>query len=784
MILFFFLLLQLLTYFAAAFPIFAITSARNGSKNFLRAPLLLSLVAGPILLAWILEMSMFCAPGLRGTFYLIVTLTIFLVPGFFLRRHFRNFLNGIFNLLHSCRSLLKNLSLAEGVLALTTLGLLLITVAAAFFFPLTGNDTLEYLQTAKIIFGLKDVSHYPFVNTELTQGYFGPWSHPLGYINLFVWGFLLLGSAGSAILAKGVASYYVFLTVLTVWEILGFKEKFSCWMAALMTIGIPLYFSVAVLCHIDPIRICAWASFFLALSLFLQAADYRKAVLAGLSMGAALYTHSLSILLIPMVLPLAVLHFATLRSSKRFRSNLGYWAVIFSLGLIPALRQYAINLKVFGSLVADTGAVSVYAIPHLFYDQHFLWTRNLATSQGLRQHAFFPGWTQLANFSLSYWFLLLSLGPGYLYLKSKSKLKPQTLIPKVLSSTTGVLALMLILFFLGTWLSVILKDYGLVRNVRYLLTVQPLVGVLGAVLLGSALKKLPRKMGGGAALFLAILIASQTIKGPVKSALSQFRRHGGKRILTFSMEAEKLQQSRSPQGEVLRFVSAHLSSHDKFLTFRQSEMAYYFKIPFFSHLDPRVSLLYYAKDASELSLELEKLGITHLYLPARFEPVIYRTAINELLLDPLRAQLLFSNSHYRIVKLLKRSISKNLDCLSVSDSFSDHRGRKFPSRAFFLLPESQDFLNNISSGIEPQQLLLRGEAVGKGRLKILLSQSGASGKGRPTSAFLWEGLLNPNERQNFGGLYLQKNQQQSSFEIQYQGTQRLQLSNLSLCRTE
>jgi hypothetical protein len=788
----FFLIVQFLSYLLSSFVFFAATIPSSGnSKETLRSRLVISLSVGPLVISWALELALRFLSGHGNAFYVTTVLGLLLIAGLSLRKKFALFTGAFLDLARSIKSLFQNLTISEGFLALGTVLILFVSFFLAFFLPLAGNDALEYVLSAKLIYALKDVSQYPFLDSTLTNGYFGPWSHPLGYPNLFVWGFLLQGSSESAILLKIIAPLYTFLTVFTLWELLNFKDKWACWLAALMTVGIPLYFLQVIVCHIDPIRIAAFTSCILAFSLFLKSNNLKTAFLTGGALGAALYTHSISILLLPMVAPLAIVHLVN-SSGRARRVAMSQWFVIVAVGLAPAVGQYLTNLRVFGSIVADTGAVPVYGDKTLDYDGHFLWWRNLSTPAGLRAHGLFPGWVQIQYFALSYWILLLSSIAALFHFietapqvnfRLNSRLNIRKSLKSLVDSRIATVGFMLAVFFAGVWFTVLIKDYGLVKNIRYILTVQPLVGVMGAVFTSRILNLQPGIRKPLLTLVLSGVVAFMLLRGPLKRSWVYFSLYGGSKIISLDNELARLKYSEIPQADALNFINENYSSKNKFLSFRQSEFAYYLSVPYFSHLDPRIASLYSVKNDRELAQKLKDFGITHLYVPYYFEPVIYNSAFNDLLMNPSLAKVVKSNLRYRVYEVLSSPVKVNCVPLAKTSHLrwgAEGLGHEFAS--FFVDLNDGPQLGAAKNG-EYTQLLLRAEAQGVGRLKVMLLRSDPAIE-LPEKAFLWEGLLKAGEKHRIGGQFLLAAGQTSTYRFEYQGNGDLNLSNLSLCKAE
>jgi len=463
---FFEAVLYLCSFLPFIFAVFGVAhySLRNGGGRLLALPI--GLCFGPVLLSLVLEFFFAGFPRRSDAFYVTVVLSIgtslallSLVP---MRK-------SLVAALANYRGLFeRQLGLIDLSLLLLCLGGVVLALATAFLLPLRENDPLEYASTARQLLLLKDSTQYPFVNTDVSSGYYGPWSHGLGYINLWVWNGLLgdqqMGSAG----ARLVSSYYVFATGLALLSVNWGSLFRGRLISALLYIGTPIIFVNAISSHIDTIRI---ATFFLVLCLFycyLLEKSNSLLLLSAFLSGLALYTHSLNLLILPLIGWVWLLHERKLSFGFFARGTL----FIF-LALIVVVPRYMKNVEVFGSPIADFNAVQVWQVESLYFEE---WLRLARRLDSWFDRLFFgvgKGLSQPDRFGLAYYVFFVAL---ILYVRDVMRDGIGAWRRFfITNSWTGYFFQISMIFMAMVIVSWAVGLDSFIKNERYTLTIQPIV---------------------------------------------------------------------------------------------------------------------------------------------------------------------------------------------------------------------------------------------------------------------------------------------------------------------
>ena len=149
--------------------------------------------------------------------------------------------------------------------------LLAMTFVEGIVAPMTANDPLEYASAAKYLYQVRDATVYPMLDTDKSSGYYGPWSHPMGFINLFVISFMIQGSDSVSGLSKFISPAYFALSMFLIMTwCRRSRTSIAGLIGALLLATTPAYISGVMDSHIDPFRIFSFFATFLALKLYLQ----------------------------------------------------------------------------------------------------------------------------------------------------------------------------------------------------------------------------------------------------------------------------------------------------------------------------------------------------------------------------------------------------------------------------------------------------------------------------------------------------------------------------------
>ena len=449
------------------------------NKKIQELSLPVALIMGPIFLSILLELLLRYFPKENNIFYVLsvliigTSLSIFLFLYCYKKKFFQSLVP------NKIKLPLPQPSNKEDFLFL----LLLLSVITVFLATLFGfiiqNDPLEYAKTAQVIYQQKDLTYYPFVDTNFSNDYYGPWTHGLGYINIWVWSYFLAEYDGLTASARFISDYYLVALIILLIKLstVFLKQRIIGVLAAIFLCSTPVLITGVTGSHIDIVRIALLFNSLILFHFYLQKPSLKSLVFIGVSVGLALYTHSLNILLFPIIAILWLIHE---RKISLLMIRHGFIFLFFSL--IFVIPSYIINIKLFGNPIADSGAVPVWNLPSLHYDEWFNIRRELGTEAARLFYGVFKGLSKPEWFGFSYYFFIVAF---YFYIAGVLKKieNESNLLTKYL------LNVILIFFFFV----IITYSFGLdifIKNYRYQMTIQPFIALFSAVLL---YKFIPKK---------------------------------------------------------------------------------------------------------------------------------------------------------------------------------------------------------------------------------------------------------------------------------------------------
>ncbi|MEZ4979960.1 MAG: hypothetical protein R2772_11800 [Chitinophagales bacterium] len=434
------------------------------------------LSVGPVFLSFVLSILLVILPNQTAQFYLAVTLLILFCPFVFFPTQFKLLSATIKYLIKEFAEILCQFNLTSMVFYFF-IAVIFLLFLNALIFPLTGNDSLEYAQVGRILFNEHNLSIYPVLDSSSTRGFYAPWSHPPAYVVLHFWGFLIQGSADYAGVIRFTAPYFLVATALTLAHFAGSIRSYAGCMAALVYVSTPMVFWGGLDGSVDPLRIATFFSAILAIYIFRHRDKWELSVLV-LLLVFALYSHSINILILPIFLAL----FPLLRSGS-WKSRLSYVAVIACISVLLT-PSYFKNIYLFGNVVSDMP--DLWALDHLQYKEYFAIERGIDGIARKIVNGVLKGWSNLQLFGITYWLFLIStiawlLGKYKQFGKEIKKLhsRSYTLDLSLMSFTL----LIVIGFYSGVILSVLLGLDILIKNARYLLVAQPFISLFIGIFL-------------------------------------------------------------------------------------------------------------------------------------------------------------------------------------------------------------------------------------------------------------------------------------------------------------
>jgi hypothetical protein len=352
-------------------------------------------------------------------------------------------------------------------LAFVVMTVLLLAVAV----PLADNDALEYAGSAKRVYEAASARVYPFVHLDDQDDYYGPWSHPMAYVALQTWGFLVQGHATQAGVIKLIAPYFALCTAAAMLHALGgARRPAAAWGAALL-LATPAYLFTIVQNQIDPMRIFALFAACLLLPLLLRAPTRTARIVGiGVVVGAGIFSHSIGLLGLPIV---AALILAKTRAGIGRRIAVA-GAVCF-VALAVVLWRLIDNLRIFGSPIADFGAVPVYQIPALEWAEYFRQSRGIATFADRWLIGFLAGLTRPPLYGITYWLLIVAFVLLWLrWWKPRGLLGGARLLWSDMRPWSIAL-FVVVLFQVMVLASLLVGTDAFIKNFRYMSTSLPFV---------------------------------------------------------------------------------------------------------------------------------------------------------------------------------------------------------------------------------------------------------------------------------------------------------------------
>ena len=429
-----------------------------------------SLGLGPLVIARLLAAVMVWNSGQASSYYIgFVLLALFLsgLPGY---SSFRRFITEQLDF-SALRTALWGRDFLFTWITLFLIGLLIL---GAWALPLFANDPLQYAQAARIIFEEQNMGLYPFVDGAKSGGFYGPWTHPPGFVSLLVWSNLIQGHAQIPGLIRFPSVYFSIATVALLWHLGGRRGGA---LSALFLLAVPRFFESGVICHIDSPRVFGVLAAVALIQLCLTKPSYQYMVLVGIAMGLGMYVHAIGILLIPLGAVIFIHHGSGHFSKRCFMFSM---AVLVAVSIV--LPAYLANIKNTGALVADSPLV--WQLEKLDYTRSMNAARKLGSPLQKVVFGVAKGWTKPRSYSLTYWAFLVALLIYLRELKNEFGLRRslRLLVRRVLRrldllslcSNWAVISLVIVGAYFGmTVLSVALGMDAFIKNDRYPLTVQP-----------------------------------------------------------------------------------------------------------------------------------------------------------------------------------------------------------------------------------------------------------------------------------------------------------------------
>ncbi|UOF02240.1 hypothetical protein [Bdellovibrio reynosensis] len=592
--------------------------------------LYLSLLCAPIVSALTLNILFSFLPGRINHFYISIYAAIYT----FFYWKFRTEINlaRIF-IIRATKLIWRKKRKTFSLIATAAIVYFTILAIIALKTPFYENDGLEYAISARQIYKEKTTENYPFIDSEKTNGYYGPWSHPPAYPLLITFDFLLSKDVYSNNFR--IISVY-FLATLAIFNLLFFRKNSVGLLNFFLMSTTGLLMLKGISGHIELLRIVGFClpimNFFFDRT-FLR--NPKSILINGIISGLALYTHSLS-----LIAPTLVAVYYLTVGERGWRSKINRaWALIItsSIALIPITPQLIANLKKFRLPVADIGAVPIYKVSSLNYTFYFEYMRGIFSSfdKGV---SLFRGFLNFNFFSLSHW---LSLFVLFFMWKFKIKFRSKFLE-------------IVVIFYLIVLGFTLLGSNSFIKNDRYIFTIVPLLFFSTSEFFDklerNQLKKLHYFIIFG--IFFNLWYLEKQVNYHLWRYPSVFQHH--------SNNIERIKDSTIGSHEIINYISRNIPVSTKLLSFRQGDFAYYSPHFVFSHLDHKLLQVFTSSSTEKALALLKEKGIEYLITPYYPEPAIYNSIIEKITSDPRLSEITFQSGGYTLYHIHTRDIKTHL----------------------------------------------------------------------------------------------------------------------------
>ena len=437
-----------------------------------------SLGIGPITISLILTRALQLFPGHSDTFYILIIIVIFLLLLIYSRNKIT--LLKELKIFFNIKRILVETSVIEKILILIILLIIMSIFFQTIIFPVVENDALQYLKVAQMIHKYKTVDFYPVIKPDPETGFYATSSHPLGYISLILWNYMIQGSE-TPCFHKFISSFYLICTILLLFTLYNHhsvkRRYFYGISAVLILITTPVYYREAVYMGVDTFRIYmfflsfVWISTLIKRSISTANYLYLK-IFTGFVVGLGMFTHSIGIL-IPVFFTILYFIFSKENKKQLFSTIL----IIGAVAMLTGGSRYITNFVTFGSPVYDE--LPIYqVVPELFRNDWVMYTKKLITKTDIIFFGVFKGFTKPISYGLSYWFFLLSI------LISFKAIKRSFLLSFFLSVILTFYMLIIVLVVIGVTKGNFIALESIASD-RYIQTIQPFVAYIGATFIGN-----------------------------------------------------------------------------------------------------------------------------------------------------------------------------------------------------------------------------------------------------------------------------------------------------------
>jgi uncharacterized membrane protein YuzA (DUF378 family) len=658
----------------------------------------IALLFGPVAGAWTFGLALRLYPSADPWFYVAVCIGVWALIALSGRRHFTSDIRNLF-------AWAKRRSLTPLHFWSLLVMFLIATVSLAriawvnIWIPPYSNDPLEYMTAARLIAGnLALTGVYPPVDTSVTSGFYGPWTHPPGFSLLMAWAQILQSDLVNAGAIKFIDAYFLGAGAFVIFVFAGGALNFRGVIAAALYVLTPLLLSEVVEHHVDVSRIALWTGAFLCVAAWAQNPKPGASLLLGVLFGLGWFVHSIGLVALPIF---AVLALITGGGALAQRITGVAIAVTGAIAIVAA--DLLSNYRVFGRLIGDHVALLDYE--PLRIAEHLRYARGIYTPYETVRNGLFSPFTRYELAGIVPW-LLLAVAvviPILWLIAGRTSLR--FWLRRSMRPTVVTVAMLACLGFFGiTLLSALFGSELIVKNMRYAMTSIGLASVLVTVPLDFVFRLIRRRMrdeareGGSTILAPEIMEAKATKK--IGEWIVTIRQYASKiaphlalvpawilvvafaaasqvmlsRLSSFAnldpltsraSDQVKFGMTNHPQFRMIARLNrmkadGKWNPAGKVLAFRVADFAYYAKFSYLSYIDPAIMPAFKSASASEAYDELRKIDVSYIALPSYTLPEVYNSAIGSLLADANATRIFISDEGYRVLELLEKPDSPRL----------------------------------------------------------------------------------------------------------------------------
>ncbi len=531
------------------------------------------------------------------------------------------------------------------VLAWILCGLAVLFIAT--FTPLTQNDSLEYATVGRILFETRSLWSYPVLDPETnSSGFFGPWTHPPLYVASIYLASIVQGNVDVPGAMRLVSPWFFITASGVVYALGALVNRMTGLSAAIFFLSTPLLFLGAGSALLDAMFVSAFA-LLLAAIVGVEARPVLRGGIVGAVAGIGLWTHSVAILFLPLMLTGLALY----RGLQGLRTLLPEAATAVAVTLVVGVWHYGRNIVLFGTPVSDNPAV--FALPELHWDDYFLINRGLGTTASMIQYGLLKGWFAPEAFGITYWAMAVGFAIVLVAAMRGPLWQSVWRGTATHSPSTMVLHMGLGLFLVYTFGAVVSVALGMdimVKNERYVLVMQSIVAFGAGYGFVAVLGFISNFRFGHVVQALGVLafVAGALLQAMVFTGYAVARTGQTFAEAVHPNFAETL--SRVGEYVLTDYMRTNTPDDALLLSIKPADM-YYADRRMISYLDERLIPFYREENPSEAVAMLRQLGITHVHVPDYGIPPLYNSTLHEILRSPALSDLLISTDRGQVYAL-------------------------------------------------------------------------------------------------------------------------------------